>query len=245
LIQIFLLAFLRDRIEILLVEGVIIIPALLFVRNKGFSFVKVFRLKPVSPNLVFISIIIGFSLLVPIDELDRIIRKILPMPEEFFDLERNFSDTLKASSGYNFFILFIAGAVMASVAEEMLFRGFLQGVLERSMEITRAVMITAVVFALLHLWPWQLVQILRLGVFLGVMSWKSGSIIPAVIVHFIVNSVSLFVINFELEAPGWFTWKGHISPPILILSLILVYYSFKLFYNFSVKHIDTEILEEG
>lgn len=226
-------------------EGVIIIPALIFVRKRGFSYIEVFRLKPVSPNLVFISIIIGFALLLPIDELDRIIRKILPMPEEFFDLERDLTDTLKATSGYSFFVLFIAGAVLASIVEEMLFRGFLQGVLERSMEITKAVMITAVVFTLLHMWPWQLVQILILGVFLGVMTWKSGSIIPAVIVHFIVNSVSLLSVNFELEAPDWFIWKGHISPPLLLLSLVLAYYSFKLFYSFSVKHIDNQTIEEG
>ena len=167
------------------------------------------------------------------------------MPEEFFDLERDLTDTLKATSGYSFFILFIAGAVLASIVEEMLFRGFLQGVLERSMEITKAVMITAVVFTLLHMWPWQLVQILILGVFLGVMTWKSGSIIPAVIVHFIVNSVSLLSVNFELEAPDWFIWKGHISPPLLLLSLVLAYYSFKLFYSFSVKHIDNQTIEEG
>lgn len=222
----------------------IIIPAVIYVKRKGYSFFEVFRLKPVNIKIVLLSIIIGIGILAPIDELDRILRLLLPMPEEFAELEKGIGKSLKVTTGYNFAVLFISGTVFAAIAEEMLFRGFLQGILENSTDITRAVMVTSILFAIVHLWPWMMVQILIIGVILGVMVWKSNSIIPAVIVHFIFNSNSLLLVNFKLEAPEWLVWKGHISPVILIFSILLVYYSFKLFYNICVKDIDMEKIKE-
>ena len=223
----------------------IIVPAVVYIRRKGYSFVEIFRLRPVNIKIVLLSIAIGIGILAPIDELDRILRQILPMPEEFIELEKGFSKSLKVTTGYNFAVLFFSGTVLASVAEEMLFRGFLQGILENSTDITRAVLVTSFLFAVVHLWPWMMVQILIVGVLLGVMVWKSNSIIPAIIVHFIFNSASLLIVNFRLKAPGWLVWKEHVSPVILIFSMILVYYSFKLFYNIYVKDIDIDNIEEG
>jgi len=225
----------RNRIEILLAEGLIIVPAIIYIKNKDYDFFRVFRIKTISKDLVFLSIIIGFAVLAPIDELDTIIRKILPLPGNAANMEENLSDAIKVDSAYNFFILFISGAIIASIAEEMLFRGFLQGILEKSTDITKAILITALIFSLVHLWPWLIIQILLLGILLGFMVWISDSIIPAVIVHFIINSSSILIVNLDLKAPSWLMWKDHLSPLVILFSLIIFYYSFKLFYIFCVK----------
>jgi membrane protease YdiL (CAAX protease family) len=77
--------------------------------------------------------------------------------------------------------LFVGG--LAGVFEELLFRGPIQTALMRKNRPWVAITITAVIFAAAHLDLHGLALRAALGVFLGWIVWRSGSIFPAMLLH--------------------------------------------------------------
>jgi membrane protease YdiL (CAAX protease family) len=89
------------------------------------------------------------------------------------------------------------GALAGPIFEELVFRGFLQPLLARSMAAWIAILLTAVPFALLHGpgfgWAWQSVIIVGIaGVVMGYVRNRTGSTAASALVHIGYNS-TLFV----------------------------------------------------
>ena len=85
------------------------------------------------------------------------------------------------------FVVFIG--LVPGVVEELFFRGFIQRRLLRRWPPALAIGVTSVLFALVHLDPTCVVFALPLGVWLGVIAWRTGSIWPAVACHAAVNTL--------------------------------------------------------
>lgn len=215
--------------QLLLGEIFIILPAAIYVRRKKFPFLASFRLRGTYQEVLFASLLVGISVPILVDELDRLVQLIFPMPEE---LMKAVSEILKAKSILDLIIIIFSSVVIAGLFEEMFFRGFIQGALERNLDVTKAVVLTAILFALLHANPWWALQITILGLTLGLMAWKSDSILPAAIVHGMNNGISIYFANVNEAQIGWYLWKGHVAPFILLLSGILAVMGFKLFYRY-------------
>ena len=207
----------------------VIVPALIYVFKYKYSPVKLFRLYPVNRNVVAVSIAIGFAFTVVSDEIDRIIQTFFPIPEI---IQQALEEALKIDSTSDFIIIVFSAVFLAAFLEEMLFRGFIQTSFENTFDVTKAVMSTTLLFAVVHFNPWWSIQIMIFGIILGVMAWKSGSIIPAIIVHFINNSVALIFANLKPEQYQWYLYKNHVSIPIVLGAVLVTVYGFKLFYHY-------------
>lgn len=114
---------------------------------------------------------------------------IVPMPEPM----RQFYDALLEYRGpLDFVWLLFTFAVVPAVCEEILFRGFMQAGFIRLLESgPRGVVTTALVFAVFHLDPWRFTGILVLGLFLGALVQRSGSLWPAIGAHALNNILSI------------------------------------------------------
>ena len=85
----------------------------------------------------------------------------------------------------------ITAAVVAPIAEETFFRGFmLQGISKR-LRFAWAAIISAAIFSLAHLSPSGLVPIFILGLMLAWLYNKTQSIWPCIIVHCAYNSIGV------------------------------------------------------
>jgi membrane protease YdiL (CAAX protease family) len=91
--------------------------------------------------------------------------------------------------------LFLPVIVVAPVAEELFFRGLLLRGYLRRYSVTTAVWASAVLFAVFHGNPWQMVIALPLGVWFARMSLRTGSLLPGMLGHAMVN----FSRNFLLD----------------------------------------------
>ncbi|MCS5479198.1 CPBP family intramembrane metalloprotease [Corynebacterium sp. YIM 101645] len=89
----------------------------------------------------------------------------------------------------------LLGVAAAAAGEEIFFRGFLQGWLDSRWGVRAAVWGQAVAFLLPHLllvlvepalWVLLPVQFL-IGLALGMLRWRSGSVWPAVVAHVLTN----------------------------------------------------------
>jgi membrane protease YdiL (CAAX protease family) len=88
-------------------------------------------------------------------------------------------------------IVLIAGSIVAGICEETGFRGYMQVPLEKKYGPVIAVVVTSVIFTLIHLshsWAAPILpQIFFASVLLGILAYKTGSIIPGIIGHSILD----------------------------------------------------------
>ena len=85
----------------------------------------------------------------------------------------------------------ITAAVVAPLAEETFFRGFLFQGISKRLRFVWAAIISATIFSLAHLSPTGLVPIFILGLMLAWLYNKTKSIWPCIIVHCAYNSIAL------------------------------------------------------
>lgn len=95
-------------------------------------------------------------------------------------------------------ILFAVVVVLAPIFEELLFRGFLQGALRPHMSATRAILLQAAAFALLHFSASKILILFALGVVLGLLRERWGVIGPCVAMHALWNGATLLAFTFLL-----------------------------------------------
>ncbi len=211
-----------------LAELLFLIPPLFFLRFKGFEVRRCLRWNGVSPSVFISTMLIGIALIVLLDEMDRLVNMIYPMPENLQQLLTGFTE-MKTWTDY--LVAGVGIVLLAAICEESLFRGFLQVSFEAHGTITRAVLISALLFALAHFNPWWMMQILILGVFLGFISWRCDSSLPGMVIHGLNNGLALFI-GRSLEANGkfaWYRWGEHVSPALLIAAAALLFLGLKWF----------------
>ena len=78
-------------------------------------------------------------------------------------------------------------AVSPAVLEEIIFRGALQGRLLALLGERVGIVVTATAFAMCHLAPAVLIVHLALGLHLGWLRQRSGSLLPGMLLHFLYN----------------------------------------------------------
>jgi membrane protease YdiL (CAAX protease family) len=96
-------------------------------------------------------------------------------------------------SGVERLVSVVLVVVIAPLAEEMIFRGVvLSGVMRRVGPVP-GILVTAAVFAAVHLDLWRFVPLAFLGIVLGYLAWQSRSVWPAVVAHALVNGFAYVV----------------------------------------------------
>lgn len=97
-------------------------------------------------------------------------------------------------------------AVLPAVCEELLFRGWMlaafAGQRPAAGRAAAAVAMQAAGFAALHLLPERMPQTFVLGLLLGWLTLRSGSILPAILAHLVHNSVPLAVYGLAVGGPS-------------------------------------------
>ncbi len=89
---------------------------------------------------------------------------------------------------------FLAFAVVPALCEEIAFRGFILRGLHHGFRPRNAVLLSSFFFALFHMNVFLFVPTFVFGVALGLVTVRSGSILPAISFHFLYNSVLIALI---------------------------------------------------
>lgn len=86
---------------------------------------------------------------------------------------------------------FLVGVVFAPLVEEIFFRGFVFQGFRQKYGWVSAMLLSSAVFAVAHLDPVALIPTFILGLLLAYLYHRSNSLWPGIILHFLVNGVSL------------------------------------------------------
>ena len=112
------------------------------------------------------------------------------MPELPNIVEGEFDMIMKDRWGY-----FVVG-LLAPLAEEMVFRGaILRSLLQWKSNPWIGVVVSALLFAMIHMNPAQMPHAFLIGLLLGWMYWRTDSIVPGVVYHWVNNTVAYILYN--------------------------------------------------
>jgi ABC-2 type transport system permease protein/sodium transport system permease protein len=106
-------------------------------------------------------------------------------------------------------LIILALGIIPGVCEEVFFRGFLFGGLREYVSGKGTILATAILFGLFHLVlaggaaPERLLPSTIMGLILGWVRWKSGSLIPGILLHATHNSLLLGIAKNRDELEGW------------------------------------------
>jgi len=113
-------------------------------------------------------------------------------------LEKTYNSLIAADSLPEVLLVILVVAVTPAVAEEFMFRGFIQRSFEFKLKPFWAALITAVFFALNHFSPYGIIPLVVLGFYFGFAAYMSKSILIPVLLHFI-NNFAAVIVYFVLE----------------------------------------------
>jgi sodium transport system permease protein len=121
-----------------------------------------------------------------------------------------FADLLEGIQPWQALAVF---ALLPAVCEELVFRGFILTGLRQSGSLWRAIALSAVFFGLAHLTAQQSIGAVVLGLVLGVIAVRTGSLWPGVLFHLIHNALTIGLVELAAHpATQWLFQRGEELP---------------------------------
>ena len=87
-------------------------------------------------------------------------------------------------------VTYLGICVLVPVAEEIVFRGFVQRIFSRNMDPVLAMILAGAFFGVIHLTPQLLLSMIVFGVFLGYLLLATSNLTYPILAHCILNTVS-------------------------------------------------------
>lgn len=146
----------------------------------------------------------------------------MPLPQNYLDFEASQIEMIRdiLTGDHIVLLTLFHVALVPSVCEEVLFRGYIQRSLEKSWGIWVAIVLGGVLFGLYHVRLTQLIPLAVIGIMLGWVAWRSGSIWPAVAGHFMNNAGSVVVASLYPEYMDQHMDLS-VAPPVWLLLVSL------------------------
>lgn len=148
------------------------------------------------------------------------LNSFLPVPEFMEQMQQNqyrmFEEFLRRDGVLLFGLFHIA--LVPAFAEEILFRGYILRAFEKSGGVIIAVLLSSLIFALFHLQLTNILPLATLGAVMGLLTWLSGSIWPAVLAHFVNNGAAV-VMGTYMPDRAFADMSPDVLPPIWTLAI--------------------------
>ena len=121
----------------------------------------------------------------------------IPITGPFFGEYYEFFSRLMEQMTKDKATMIVLAVIMAPIFEEIVFRGIIQkGLINKGMNSATAIIISSVVFGLVHGNPWQFVGAVLLGCVLGLVYHKTKSLLLPILLHAFNNLCSSILIFY-------------------------------------------------
>ena len=113
---------------------------------------------------------------------------------QFYEM---FTELMKQMTGGPFWSSFLVVAIFAPIFEEWMCRGMVLRGLLTKMKPVWAIVISALFFAVIHANPWQALNAFLIGLMMGYVYYKTGSLLLTMIIHFVNNGTAVVLSNID------------------------------------------------
>lgn len=148
-------------------------------------------------QIVVITVVLTYATMASADYVNYLNFKFTtstPGMKAFYD---KIVELLGQMTGGPFWSSFLLTAIFAPIFEEWLCRGMILRGLLTKMKPVWAIVISALFFAVIHMNPWQALNAFIIGVIMGYVYYKTGSLILTMIIHFVNNGTAVVLSQFS------------------------------------------------
>jgi len=189
--------------------GMILAPVLLAVAAFGFTPRTTFALQRPPVKGLVAALLIGISAWT---FAAGVLLRLLPPPDSLSEALKK--AVLLGDKPGSLALALLVIAITPAVCEELYFRGLILSGLRR-LGMWPALIISALMFGILHASLYRLLPTAFLGLLLGYVVWKTGSILASILVHALNNGIAVVLIHNEARfvednavLPLWLTVVG-------------------------------------
>jgi len=158
-------------------------------------FNEVFKLNRVSVFLWIATVVFITGFTIVTSETDNVLNYFLPPPEKF----RYLFDTLLA--GQPLIISIIAIGIIPALTEELFFRGLILDGLKSNYSKRKSIIISALLFGIIHLNPWQFYSGFIFGLIAAWICIETNSTLLCIFIHFFNNTLYSIVVRYREFIP--------------------------------------------
>ena len=170
------------------------LPVWLISRLHTRQVARFLRFQPVSWGALGYAAL-GLIVMMPVVQWLASVNAHIPLPEVIEEFDRQqmalLNNFLQGLSPGQFPLALLMLAIVPAFCEEMLFRGYVQRQLERGLHVGVAIVVTGVLFGFYHLRFTQAIPLSLIGIYLAYLTWRTRSLWPAILVHFLNNGFAL------------------------------------------------------
>jgi sodium transport system permease protein len=204
--------------------GFFLLPVVLLTAWLRLDVQETFALRRPRPGFIITSAILGLTAWT---FASGVILRLAPPPETLVRaLERIF---MIGDQPMPLWLIWLVVALMPAICEEALFRGFVLSGL-RPLGATAAIGISALLFGLAHASIYRLLPTFFLGILLGIVVWRGGSLLYSITLHALNNGlIGTMTQSPDLaraigvrEGADALPWPQTIAGSILTVSALLV-----------------------
>ncbi|PJN90745.1 CPBP family intramembrane glutamic endopeptidase [Bacillus sp. mrc49] len=194
---------------------IIIYMLFVYLKKKKISLFSI-RLKKVHIKYILLGILMGIIAHMLTMFFDR--TQYYLLTGEWLTAEMIVGTLMESNQNISFFSIIMIGFSVA-ISEEILFRGILLKQYQK-MNIKPAIILSALIFSLYHMTVGNLVFAFVMGISFALLTIYTGSIVPAIFYHFLVNEIMRIIMHFPEKVTETY-FKVMVSPITTITGLIL------------------------
>lgn len=158
------------------------------------------------------------------------------------DYEQMVEEYAEVFGAINPIFLFIGGAIIGPICEEIIFRGILLKEFLLRYDYKTAILLSAIIFSIIHMMPLQMISTFFVGIILGYIYYKTKSLWLVCIIHIINNSIA-FSLGMDDLVGGETTreWFGNDlfffgTIAVILVSVYLLYLFFERYHGPAVPN---------
>ena len=176
------------RVTLVLQLAVVLTPALLMAVVLTGSPRQTLLLRLPRWKMIPAAAVLAVAMYPFIMALNSLIVYLYPIAPE---VQRDLGDWQTKFAAADLGLLVLCFAAVPAVCEELAFRGFILSGCRNLGNNWRAIFVSAIFFGVTHVFLQQSINACLLGIVLGYLAVKSGSLLPGVIFHFLHNAMTV------------------------------------------------------
>ncbi|AZB02026.1 CPBP family intramembrane metalloprotease [Chryseobacterium joostei] len=179
----------------------------------------------------FYTYLLVFPMMLGMMFISEFITSLIPITGPFFGDFYEYFTQLMSQLTDDPAIMLIMTVMMAPIFEEIIFRGIIQkGLINKGVEPWKAILYASIIFGIVHGNPWQFISAVMLGCVLGLVYYKTKSLLIPILLHGFNNlTLSLLVLFGKNESFAKFL---NVSEWLILVAGIVL---FSLFYYLFTK----------